>query len=121
MPPFLGGMFRSLCSLSAALLCQDVPDEEAGGDTQAVPGCSRGESSAALALGALGRCCVESGPQSLSAAQESRTLTSGDPHSQTGLTHVLLASNQQAVSWRQAFSPLRPQGNTMPSALAAEP
>lgn len=69
MPPFLGGLFRSLCSLSAALSCQDVSDEEAGGGAQAVSGCWGGKSSATLELGASGKCRAESGPRSLCAAQ----------------------------------------------------
>lgn len=75
MPPFLGGLF---CSLSAVLLCQDVPDEEGRG-AQAGPGCLKRR--AVLPWhggGCSDGCCAESGPQSLSAAQASKGVQNPD-------------------------------------------
>lgn len=65
MLPFFGG---SLCSLSAVLSCQDVPEEEeAGGGVKAVPARLL-ERKEQLCPGAGGSGCVDSGPRSLSAA-----------------------------------------------------
>lgn len=101
MLPFFGG---SLCSLSAVLSCQDVPDEEeaGGGVKLCLPGCWGGKSSSALVLGL--RLCGFGAPEPVCSpgpAPRSRTLTSGNTGSRAALGHVSLASNQQTVPQHQ--------------------
>lgn len=77
MPPFLGSLSGSLRSLSAILLCRDMPGEEGGG-SRAGPGCLKRRAVLPWHGGCSDGCCAESGPQSLSAAQASKGVQNPD-------------------------------------------